>query len=83
MRNEELSSAQNELVCSQTHYFDLYDLASVSYLSLSEQGLIQEANLAAATMLGKERSVLVKQPINWLIFNKDQDIHYLNLKIIF
>src|SRR5664279_3948432 len=80
MQNEELRRTQNELECSRTRYFDLYDLAPVGYLALSEQGLIQEANLAAATMLGVERDALVKQPITRLIFNEDQDIYYLHRK---
>jgi len=41
-----------ELEASQARYFDLYDLAPVGYVTLTEQGVIQEANLRAATCLG-------------------------------
>jgi PAS domain S-box-containing protein len=77
MQNEALLSTKHALRDSLTRYFDLYDLAPVGYLALSEQGLIQEANLAAATMLGMERSSLVKQPISRIILKDDQDIYYL------
>jgi len=37
--------------------------APLGYFTLSQRGLILEANLAAATLLGVERESLVKQPI--------------------
>ena len=63
MQNEELRRAQEELEASRARYFDLYDLAPVGYFTLSEQGLILEANLTAATLLGVARGALVKQPL--------------------
>jgi PAS domain S-box-containing protein len=80
MQNEELRTTQNELERSRARYFDLYDLAPVGYLTLSGNGLIQEANLAAATMLGVARCALVSQPISLIIFKEDQDIYYLHRK---
>ncbi len=68
MQNEELRRAQRELEASQARYFDLYDLAPVGYCTLSEQGLILEVNLTAATLLGVTRSTLVKQPLTRFIF---------------
>ena len=49
MQNEELRGAQAKLEASRVRYFDLYDLAPVAYCTLSEKGLILEANLTAAT----------------------------------
>ena len=77
MQNEELRRTQNELERSRARYFDLYDLAPVGYLTLSQQGLIQEANLAAATMLGVTRSQLFKEPFSLIILKDDQDSYYL------
>ncbi len=76
LQNEELRTAQEELDASRTRYFNLYDLAPVSYCTLSEKGLIQEANLTAATMLGINRNKLVQQPFSRFILPEDQDIHY-------
>jgi PAS domain-containing protein len=80
MQNEELRRAQGELEASRARYFDLYDLAPVGYFTLSEQGLILEANLAGAGLLGVGRSTLVKQPLSRFIFHEDQDIYYLHCK---
>jgi PAS domain S-box-containing protein len=83
MQNEELRRAQEKLEASRSRYFDLYDLAPVGYFTLSEQGLILEANLTAATLLGVPRSSLVKQPITGFFFRDDQDIYYLHRKQLF
>jgi PAS domain S-box-containing protein len=83
IQNEELRRTQEELEESRSRYFDLYDLAPVGYLTLSEQGLILEANLTAAQMLGLERSRLTGQPLSRFIFRDDQDIYYLRHKQLF
>ncbi len=80
MQNEELRRTQEELEVSRARYFDLYDLAPVGYFTLSQKGLIQEANLTAAKMLGVTRRALVKQPLSRFILPEDQDIHYLHCK---
>jgi len=76
MQNEELRRAQEELNAARARYFDLYDLAPVGYFTLSEKGLILEANLTAATLLGVARGALVKQPIFRFLLPEDQDIYY-------
>ncbi|MEN6331323.1 MAG: PAS and helix-turn-helix domain-containing protein [Smithella sp.] len=83
MQNEELRRAQEELEASRARYFDLYDLAPVGYCTLSEKGIILEANLTAATMLGVARGILVNKPITRFIFKEDQDIYYLYRKQLF
>ncbi len=40
MQNEELRTAQVKIEESQARYFDLYDLAPVGYVTVSENGLI-------------------------------------------
>jgi diguanylate cyclase (GGDEF)-like protein/PAS domain S-box-containing protein len=77
LQNEELRRAQVELGAEQARYFDLYDLAPVGYCSLSEAGLILEANLTAATLLGTARGALVNQPITRFIVKDSQDSYYL------
>jgi two-component system cell cycle sensor histidine kinase/response regulator CckA len=83
MQNEELRRAQTELDAARERYFDLYDLAPVSYCTISEKGLILEANLTAATLLGVARGALVKQPFSRFILKEDQEIYYLHRKQLF
>ncbi len=82
MQNEELRRAQDELETSRARYFDLYDLAPIGYLTLSEKGLILEANLTAAKLFGVERGSLVKQPLSRFVLPEDQDIFYLHRKAL-
>jgi chemotaxis family two-component system sensor kinase Cph1 len=71
-----LRRTKQELEASRERYFDLYNLAPVGYMTLSEQGLILEANLTAAKLFGVARGALVKQPLSRFILPEDQDIHY-------
>ena len=80
MQNEELRRAQAELEGSRARYFELYDLAPVGYFTVSEKGLILEANLTAATLFGVARSDLVKHPLSHFIPPEDQDAYYLHRK---
>ena len=83
IQNEELRLAQSELEAARARYYDLYDLAPVGYCTLSREGLILKANLAASHLLGKERNKLDKQPISRFILPEDQDIYYFFRKQLF
>ena len=76
MQNEELRRAQAALEASQARYIDLYDLAPVGYVTLNEKGLILEANLTAATLLGVARTQLVNRLLSDFILPEDQDSYY-------
>ncbi|HVN79869.1 MAG TPA: response regulator [Terriglobia bacterium] len=82
LQNEELRRAQLDLAASREKYFDLYDLAPVGYLTINEKGLILEANLTVASLLGLERTQLIKQPVTHFIFREDQDIYYRHRKLL-
>jgi PAS domain S-box-containing protein len=79
IQNEELRLSQSELEASRARYFNFYDMAPVGYFTLSEKGLILEANLTSATFLGVDRGALVNQPFSRFIHQEDQDIFYLHL----
>ncbi|MCY2991538.1 MAG: ATP-binding protein [Planctomycetota bacterium] len=83
LQNEELRRMQVELDAARARYFDLYDLAPVGYVTVSQQGLLLEANLAAATLLGVARGALVKRPLSQFILSEDRDIYYLHRKQLF
>jgi len=80
LQNEDLRQAQEELEESRQKYSDLYDFAPVGYLTISNKGLISEANLTAADMLSTDRRYLLKQPLSAFIVHDNQDIFYLNRK---
>ena len=80
MQNDELRRANEALDLSRSRYFDLYDLAPVGYCSLNEQGILIDANITAASLMGITRSSLLKKPISRLIYKEDQDIFYLHRK---
>lgn len=83
LQNEELRTAQAQIEVGRARFLDLYESAPVGYCTLSEQGLIVEANLTAATLLGVVHGSLVKQPISRFILKEDQDIYHLHHKKLF
>jgi PAS domain S-box-containing protein len=80
MQNDQLRGVQSALEGSRARYFELYDLAPVGYVTLSEKDTILEANLRAATLFGVARGGLVKQSLTQAIFRDDQDVHYRHRK---
>ncbi|MBF0462268.1 MAG: PAS domain S-box protein [Magnetococcales bacterium] len=58
MQNEELRRTHLELAASHDRYVDLYDFAPVGYFTLKDNGIILEANLTGAALLGVERNTL-------------------------
>ena len=76
IQNEELRRAQHELVESRDRYADLYDFAPVGYTTLSDAGLVEEANLALVSMLGVTRQALVGHHLSTFIAPEDEDIYY-------
>lgn len=54
MQNEELRSAQRDLVDSRDRYAELYDHAPVGYATLSADGLILDSNLTFSRLVGED-----------------------------
>ena len=82
MQNEELRVSQLALDTARARYFELYDLAPVGYCTVSEQGLIVQANLTVASLLGMSRGALVKQALTRFIHRDDEDTYYLHRKVL-
>ena len=80
MQNEELRRAEKDLMNERARYFDLYDHAPVSYCTISRKGVILEANLTFAAMLGVPRELLVKQLLSQFILNEDQGLFHFNFE---
>jgi PAS domain S-box-containing protein len=76
MQNDELRRVQLARDIERQSYVDLYDLAPVGYCTLSSTGLILQANLSCADMLGLPRQALIDKPIFRFILKEDQDNYY-------
>jgi len=76
MQNEELRRAQVDLHSSRSRYLDLFELAPVGYCTVREHGLIIEANVTLAAMLGLSQGELAAKPFFRFIFKDDQDAYY-------
>lgn len=77
LQNDELRQSHLALEQARARYFDLYDLAPVGYLTVGVGGLILEANLTVATLLGVPCSALVQRPLHAFVVKDDQDSFYL------
>jgi len=74
LQTEEMRREELEWEASLARYIDLYESAPVGYCTLDD-GVISEANLTAAGMLGVEREALIGQPMTRFIHGQDQDIY--------
>ena len=81
--NRKLHSAQLKLQEKLAKYSDLYDNSPVGYFSMDEKGIILEANITGATMLGVERGTIKGRPFSDFIAGDDQDIFSLHCKELF
>ncbi len=72
-QNEELIQTQHLLEAEREHYQDLFELAPDGYLVTNADGIIQEANAAAAKLLNVSKQFLVgKGMINFISLEERQ-----------
>ena|GEM_PF-2519850 len=79
MQNEELRRAQLQLEDQRSKYLELFDQAPVGYVTLSDKGIVGDANLTTARLLGVSRSVLVGKPFSVFVSSADRDAYYAHL----
>jgi PAS domain S-box-containing protein len=72
-KNEELLRAQAALEDARDRYGEVFHFAPVGYLILSEAGLIDDANLTGAAILGVDRMSLVGRRFAEFIAREDSD----------
>jgi len=72
LQNEELRRAQAALELARDRYQQLYDLAPVGYLTLDDGYRIEDANQAAAALLGGDRVTLHGRRLLHLVAPADQ-----------
>ena len=80
IQNEELRRAQIEIEESRNRYFDLYDLAPLGYFSLDRNGLVVQANLTGADLLGRQRGYLKGKLFSRFVLDGDQKIFFSHMR---
>ena len=83
IQNEDLRESQLSLAQSRDGYSDLYDFAPVGYLTLDRLGVIQQANLTAASLLGVERRALLGTGLAEFVSASSQDDFYRHRRAVF
>jgi PAS domain S-box-containing protein len=82
MQNEELRETQGEINELLTKYFNLYELAPVGYFVIDQKGLIFEANLTGANLLGVQMRYLIKERFSRFVAPDSQDQFYFHRKLV-
>jgi len=72
-QNEDLRNSQRQLERYRDRYVDLYDFAPLGYVTLDEDGYVQEINLAGARLLGTDRDSLIGYPFADCVLPEDRD----------
>jgi len=80
MQNTELRASQHELAESRDRYADLYDFAPIGYLTFDRKGHIVDLNLAAAHMLGADRTRLTGAHFSRYLPNHESQPFYAHLR---
>ncbi|MDT8320930.1 MAG: ATP-binding protein [Xanthomonadales bacterium] len=82
-QNRELRQAQDKLLRSHDHYANLYEYAPIAYFVLDSQGLILQANLCAAAMLGVNRDALASVPLADYLKRQSRDAFQRHREAVF
>jgi PAS domain S-box-containing protein len=83
MQNRQLLETQKTLELSRDRYSELYDFAPVGYITLTDNGIIEEINLTGATLLGKPREQVINLPLSVFVPASDRPLLYEYLKVVF
>lgn len=78
MQNEELRRVRTELEVSLREYFEIYEVAPIAYIAVDPAGIIQRANLAAASLLGETRQALLGRRFVDYLAKEQHVLHYRN-----
>jgi PAS domain S-box-containing protein len=82
MQNEELRRTVNALQ-SQERYRMLYDHAPVGYISFNRSGVVRDANLVIAEILGTVKSRLLFKPFIVHVSPAESDLFFMHLHHVF
>ncbi|WP_010585546.1 PAS domain-containing sensor histidine kinase [Schlesneria paludicola] len=72
MQNEELRESRLQLEKLTAQMTDLYDFAPIGYVTLGVDGVIKQANLAAAELIETERAQMVGRKLASFVLDMDR-----------
>ncbi len=72
MQNQELLNTQAELETARNKFEELYHFSPVGYLTINRDGIVDEANLKSAGMLGVGRLAFLGKPFHRFVLKDDQ-----------
>src|SRR5438477_7481002 len=72
-----LRHPKSELESAIQRYVDLYDFAPIAYVSFDRAGRIEEANLAATSLLSEARDLLIGRPLAFYVADLDSLLQHL------
>ncbi len=80
MQNEELRQAYETAEAALKKATMLYDLSPLGYLTIDQNGIIEELNFSAADMLGERRFGVVGSNFNLYLTDESKPVfdHFLN-----
>jgi two-component system, sensor histidine kinase PdtaS len=79
-QNEDLIQAKEVIETTHRKYQDLYDFAPVGFFDFDRNGLILEANLTGAEILGKYRNDLLGKPFRLYISKESKNTFFRHLR---
>ena len=82
-QNTELRTTRDELEVALANYTELYDFAPAGYFTLAANGTIALLNLTGATLLGVERSRLIRKAFGGLVIKEQRPLFTAFLKQVF
>ncbi|HTR52745.1 MAG TPA: ATP-binding protein [Kofleriaceae bacterium] len=80
LQNRELRDAQGALEAAKSRFEELYDFAPVAYFTFDPRGVVLEANLSAATLVGRDRTYLIGKPFPALVDMPDRAMFWNHLR---
>ncbi len=83
MQNQELLNTQAELETARNKFEELYHFSPVGYLTINRDGIVDEANLKSAGMLGVGRLAFLGKPFHRFILKDDQAAFLQCHRIVF
>jgi len=79
-QNQALREAQGQVEESRSRYADLYDFAPIMQATFDRTGLVLEINLTGASILGRERALIIGKPFVTLVRLDDPDAFFKVVK---